>query len=447
MARPDLTVYRDLPVYGVPSPRRLGHLEGILRSLEMGLFRDAALLCDSMLRDDRISGVLMARLNGLLGLALVFTAAKDTARGKLIAEDAEESWPDMFPPDQISELLRWGILLGIGVGELIWARDAGEWKPRLRVWHPQFVRWDWNTQAYWLIVDGAQEIRLDPGDGKWVVYTPYGYEYAWLRGLARPLAEPWLSRRWARRDWSQYSEEHGKPTRLAIVPSTAEKTEKNAFVNRVSVAESNTTIKLERDANDKGFDLKLLEAVANNHEGFEMLLKHLDVAIAVCINGQNMSTDGLGGLGAQEKAGEPVRVDIKRKDALIADVLREQALTWWALYNYGARELTPWPAWEVDPPEDGKAIADELNTLADAVTKFKAAGAPIDVRALLEEHDVPMLSEAELADLTKAEHPGFIPGATPDQLMAPADGETPLTPGELPAGGGRQPPEQLTDGG
>ena len=243
---------------------------------------------------------------------------------------------------------------------------------------------------------------------------------------------------WARRDWSHYSEAHGQPTRLAIVPQSADKNEKNSFVAKVDRAEAYTTVKLERDSDNKGFDVKLLEATANNHEGFEKLLRHCDIAIAVCINGQNMSTDGLGGLGAQEKAGEPVRVDIKRKDALIADVLREQALTWWCLFNYGQRELTPWPSWDVDPPDDGKALADELNTLADALTKFKAAGAPIDVRAILEAHEVPMLSEAELTDVTKAEHPGFIPGAKPDQLMAPADGNALLTtPGAAPSDGGR----------
>ena len=61
------------------------------------------------------------------------------------------------------------------------------------VLHNQFVRWDWAAMAYKVLTATGEVTlpRVDEnlyGDGKWLVWCPLGYRYAWLRGMIRALA-------------------------------------------------------------------------------------------------------------------------------------------------------------------------------------------------------------------------------------------------------------------
>jgi phage gp29-like protein len=438
MAKPSQQEYRSLLITTAPPADRVYRVESALRSLEGGIFRDAAIMCDGMLRDDRVAGCLQTRVNGVLGLDLeMCPAIEDDASSQLVADDANDAFTRMYPTAALSELLRWGLLLGVGVGELVWDTSEEGWEPTLKVWHPQFLRWDITERAYKLQTDEGAEIVIEPGDGKWVIFTPYGYEYGWLRGLVRSLARPWLIRQWTYRDWARYSEVHGLPIRKAIIPASASGQEKSLYINQLAAISlgSESTIRLPRDEQDKGYDLQLLEATANTYLGFEKLLEKCETSIAVNILGQNLSTEVQGGSFAAAKTHADVRADLMRFDALaLGDALRDQSLKFWALYNHGDTEAAPYIHWMTDPPEDESEAAKALDTLADALVKFKAAGAPVDMRELLEAAGVPMLEEADVAEAVK--HPQAI-GGQREPEPAPAFGAAaggPTVPGAVTPG-------------
>jgi hypothetical protein len=117
-------------------------------------------------------------------------------------------------------------------------------------------------------------------------------------------------------------------------------------------------IRLPQGKDGNKFDLKLVEAASNNWEGFMKLLEHCDDSLAIVWLGQSQSTRGQGGLGSQENAGESTITRIIRKDALIAEVLRDQLIKSWAADNYGDAELAPHLHWQIDPPADEKKVAD-----------------------------------------------------------------------------------------
>lgn len=401
------TEFRELAVTAAPIPTRASTIDAALRDLEGGYFAQAAQLCDTVLRDDRIAGCTTTRLNGLLGLPReVKPAYEDDARAQQIADEVDKNWDRLFPNSTLSEIKRWGIYLCAAPVELIWeTRDVDplattyRWWPRLKVWHPQFMWWDPWARLYQMMTDDGSYIPVTPGSGAWALYTPHGYERAWLFGLIRCISAHWLRRSWAYRDFSRKSEVNGQAIRKAIVPAQADKTAKARFFNAVANLGAETTIRLDQDTSADGpkYDLELLEAQSSGHDIFVSLLDKTDTSIAIALLGQNLSTEVQGGSYAAATAHEQIRSDFKRFDAQsMAEFLREQVLKPWALFNYGDAELAPYIEWETDPPEDAKNAADATKSLADAITAFVKAGAPVNLRELLDEAGVPLLDEAEV---------------------------------------------------
>jgi hypothetical protein len=109
--------------------------------------------------------------------------------------------------------------MGFCLGELIWeevfvgvSRNVGyyELRPRLRIHHPQFVRYLYTGTAnegwYLLTRDGFR--RVTPGDGQWVLFS-LGSDRPWMNGAVLGLAIPWFLRMQVRRDMGRRSELDG----------------------------------------------------------------------------------------------------------------------------------------------------------------------------------------------------------------------------------------------
>jgi phage gp29-like protein len=304
----------------------------------------------------------------------------------------------MFPRSQLRALMKWGIYLGFGIGQLLWELKDGQQVPRLKVWHPQFSYWRWDTRSFWVTtMDGPAEVTA--GDKQWVLYTPYGEQLGWMDGLVRSLAIPFMARQWAFRDWARSSEVHGIPLRGAVVPTDAKKEEKDKFASDVAALGRETTVQLPMISEDEKFDLKLIEAATDSHKTFMELMNQCNSSIAITLLGQNLTTEISKGDGSRAAAQvhDRVRGDFLKADAeSMSDCVREQAVQPWSVLNFGSDpEQAPTPTWAVDPPEDKNDKADSLQKLAGALNTFKMAAAPVDQRQVLEEHDVPLLSKEE----------------------------------------------------
>lgn len=429
MASPPRTVYRDLPFAPVSYWDTVGMVRKALDELERGMFRASAHLADAMLRDDRVAGVLATRVNGLLSQPLDFLPPSgDEAQEaeKDVAEDVENLWSRMVPEADLEDLLKWGILLNCGLGELIWTTSSGQWVPRLKTWHPSQVYWRWDTRTYWVNTESGPVEIANPlsgaRDAKWVIFTPYGYERGWMRGAVRALALAWLVRSFVRRDWARFSEVHGAGVKVGRVPIGAPPEERQKWISALATLGANPVLEAPELPDGTKFDLELVEAKAENWQGFAKLLEHADTAIAVCLLGQNLTTEVQGGSRAAAQVHDRVRKDFQQADnRKLGGALREQMLRPYARYNAGHEDLAPRPEWQTEPPEDASTRNTALASLGTFLTAASNAGAPVDTRALLEEQGVPLLSPEEEAEQ-----------AAPPEPPDPADEEKPAgdQPGE-----------------
>ena len=231
-----------------------------------GTLSYAAELVDELRADSRVAGVLPQRVNGLLGLPLTFEASGDgRRRGRAVrALEADEDWWQIAPEHELADLQTWGLLLGVGLAELVWTtNERGRAIPRLKTWDPRWLRFDWQTRRWLLRTDDLGELEVIPGGGKWVIYTPYGASRPWSKGLWRALAKWWLLKSFALEDWARHGEMHGSPIRVGLPPEGSQPEDREKFAQDLAELGRDTSI-----VSPPGYTMELLEAEAKTWEMF-----------------------------------------------------------------------------------------------------------------------------------------------------------------------------------
>lgn len=412
----------QIQISGVTTYENVRIIDAIVDEAEMGIYVNSARLVDQVLRDARIYSTLMTRIGGLLGKALEFEPAEpEDGRNKSTADksatEAETLWPQMFEHSALVELLLWGLMQGVGVAQIVEGEDVFDdegnvvatmpldpW--RLDVWHPWALTWDEYRRQYYiqtredsklyLVPDGKGGFR-DKNGTRWVLFTPFGYGNSGRRCYLRCLHRLSNERQWTHRDRARFLEIFGQPIRFGIAPKGSTKDERTEYKRRLNLQGAEAVIVGEQGEDGNRWDLKLVQAnAASASELFDVTMTQLDKEIATLFLGQSQTTDGQAGLGANEMAGEPVRLDVMSSDnSALGGTLRTQFLMPYWEFSYGKASLAPWPCWKVVPPEDGAKKTLEFKQLMEGFVAAQKAGAPVDMRATMEGYGYPMVTEAQ----------------------------------------------------
>jgi phage gp29-like protein len=403
----------------------------LIRAAELqadgGSLRLAADLCEWVLRDDRVKAVLDTRTDALLGLPLTFEPGRGGRKSAAVrAIEAGEDWWAAYPEVDVKALQAWGLILGVGIARQSWEMHGDRLIPRLVIHHPRHLRYDWQARSWMLTVldeaGGSQhEIPIEAGDGTWIIYTPYcgpaGSNRPWSLGAWQALSR-WVLLKWqARTDWGNYSERLGSGVWLAMGGDT-DKIRKDITADLASLGRNAVL------AIPTGFDLKLVESQARTWEAFQRQIETCDNGCAVTLLGQNLTTQNDGGSQAATSEHGRVKLGRTKSDAeTLSTCLHDQSLRFWAMFNFGSEDAAPWPCWLTTPVEDLKAKAGTLQMVSQALTSLVTAKAPVDVRALLAQFQIPLLDVPQVVD---SPEPGT-PDPTPELPAAPV-AATPAAP-------------------
>jgi phage gp29-like protein len=380
---------------------RVGSVTGILADLEQGQFYSASLLVEQMMRDDRVRALVNTLIMSVLGCESTWTPSdakatgeKPTAKAQRFADELSECWDQMVPEEELYELVRWSLMLGVGVMRTPWDMRSGQ--VEARTWHPGALWFNLTDNEYYLRhTSGELAVQRDSLD--WLLVTPYSHKYGRLNGLVRSMSMLYLARQWCFRDRARHSEVHGMPIRQGITPPDADKRAKDNYRTALQSVGTETVIITPQGEPGKVYDVKLVEAKSNSHEVFSAQLDHLDDCMAILVLGQRMSSKGSSGLGSDANPGDAVRQDIMAWLARVIEKFCNRISRRWMEVNHGADQVhfAPRLVIAVEPPADGKKRADEMSVLGDVVAKLEAKG--LNVRQLLEAAGVPMLSIQEAA--------------------------------------------------
>lgn len=392
LSMPEQRHYRDLPIISTQDFDDVGSVRSAMQDLERGYFFTSAQVCDQFNSDDRINGVLQTRTDALISLPLEVTPVSKKLKARKVAERVQAEWPAWFADAEVKKLLRWGLLLRVGVAEIKWdTNTAGAWTPRLKTWDPRHLWFNWLTRSFWLTtLDGQVEVR--PGTGQWVLYCPDGYVRGWMQGLVRSLVLLYLARHWAFRDWTRFSEVHGLPIKMLYTPNYATTEDKEDLEDGIRNIGGEGLIRLARDAEGKGFDLDLLEAASSSWDCFEKLIAKCDECIAIDVLGQNLTTSmNKGGSYAAASVHDRIRMDRVEADSrTLGLALQEQVVRPWTLWNFGDADLTPMTLWSTKGVGDRQDLARTLGLVGDAIKKLRDAGLPVNLEEMAKQFRVPL---------------------------------------------------------
>ncbi len=391
--------------------------------------------------DDRIGGVLATRTLGMLGLPLTLEG-NDTLVAALsgesgIGDDTDGDWHTLHPENESAQVIAWGIVLGVGLGQRVpLPRKPGERQlHRLRVWHPRDLFWeelpqddarrDFGQSILWKVRTANGVIEdVTPGDGQWIMYLPYGETRPWSSAAWRALAFAWILKRFALLDRARHLEVLGSPIRKGKAPAGATEDGRAKWRDQLRSLSRDTAIVL-----PEGYDLDLLEATGNSWEMYSKQIDWADAAVAVVLAGQTVTTTGAQGFSDGKTQETIARSLVRFTSKTWAATLRKQSLRPWARVNFGV-ETVPLPKWDAESSEDRLARARSMISLGEAIGRlndaFAPAGKRIDTDALAQQYGLPLI---ELPSEAKA----------PTIAMAPTDVVNFITVDEVRASAGLPP--------
>ena len=377
-------VYRDVPIVTIQNSWTVPDVRQALWTHMSGMFELSGQLMDSMLGDDRVQATLGSRLSGLFGREVRSEPANDSAAAREVHDAWMSVFPAMLDSGALPESHVHTIFMGTGAGQILWDTSDPKipFKPHPRPWHPRYEYFDWITRKY-IAISQDGNLPILPGDGKWYLNAPFGSYRGFVRGAVRAVAEPWLIRHFAIRDWARFSEVHGMPTRVGYTPSTADPGERSQFEDRIACLGSEPTLLIARgvdkESKDTGYGYELVEAESTSWEAFPGLRDHCDMAIVLAIMFQNLTTEVSGGAFASTKSHMDIRQQGLQQDnaGWKATIHRDFARPF-AYLNYGDADLAPWTWFDVKSREDfannakqWQAFGTGLEVLRRGGVKFK----------------------------------------------------------------------------
>lgn len=373
-------INREIPNINVQTGWTIGQTRAAIVGLMAGQFDMVAQLIDSIIGDSRIQASLASLNGGLFSRPIrwdIPQAYENDDKAKRCLDAWQEAWPNLGTEAALSDAMQWDAMLGFWTAQLLWdTNDPSMWEPRLSPWHPRFTYYDWSIRRYIAVtMDGPQVIL--PGNGKWILHAPHGEYRGWLRGAVRGVAPWWLSRNYALRDASRYSEKHGFPVTKAWTPFGADPAAIAAFKATVSRLGQESIAQLPRSADPKigSYDLEYLEPSDQSWEVFFRLIEQCNAEITLALQGQNLTSEVKEGSLAAARVHGDVRQSILESKArgFQRTIYTQMAMPFAAL-NFGNAQLAPRPTWDMSADDDRKVQALMLLNFSQSLNYFRVAG-------------------------------------------------------------------------
>jgi hypothetical protein len=382
----------------------LSDLEAAEFSADMGDLGPAARLMRAARKDGLFAGVLSTRTGGLVRLPKKFRGAEDIVRElELGHESVRSKFDEMCPPTELGLLAEDGVLLGVGVGELV--PVEGRDYPVLVRLEPEFLLYRWSENRwYYKSIIGL--LPITPGDGRWVLHTPGGRVAPWQNGLWRAVGRAYIRKEHANLYKDAWEAKLANPARVAVAAAGATEEQRRGWLESVMAWGVNTVFSL-----SPGYDVRLLESNGRGYESFLKTIADQNNEMIIAVAGQTVTTDG--GAGFQNSdIHRSIRSDlIKATGDSLAYTVNTQVLPPYVLNQHGEDALEQLTVMEYDvtPPRDREAEARALQTFGQAVTlvdqALAAHGRELDIEALCAEFSIPVRKVEASSEASSGEKP------------------------------------------
>lgn len=361
-------------------------IRNLLREHEDGIFLRSSLLADLVrARDADAFGALQQRL-------LIMGSYPQSILAGGVPTELHDAWFEICSPGTAMDLWCDGILVGFGLGQLVWNHDPerpGFLKPKLYSVHPsavEFERWS----GRWKVSTDQGWVYITPGDGQWVLYTPRSDRAPWGWGAIQSIAEWYLSSSQTANDGRRRSETMGQGIWKAKLPAGARQSPDGAaFTRKLRGIGRGGVIPCPQGATaEESYDVEILEAKSDAYQIFQWLMTTGGGKIRLALLGQDLtSQNNKVGTNASSGTGMSILTMLIKADVRAwSACVDEQILKPVHEYRGGERERL---LIDTSAEEDREANAKAQVAVAQAVQAWKALGVSVDVEAMASSAGIP----------------------------------------------------------
>lgn len=357
-------------------------LETAQQRADMGDMSLAGQLYRAMRRSGTLSGLLETRTSGLLRLPRTFKGDETTVRMLTAASTLPEGeepdttrqvFDETFPAAELKLLAQDGIMLGVGVGELV--PVPGRLHPRLVRLEPEFLTYRWNENR-WYYRSIAGLLPITPGDGRWILHLPGGRMSPWQFGKWIPCGDAWITLSHAGMHRKNYGGKLANPARVAYAPAGATEPQREGMISRLMAWGLNTCFEM-----PAGWDAKLLESNGRGHDVWKADIADAKDEIKMALAGQVVTSDGGTGFDKGDLF-KNIRADLVQTDGNeLAETINTQGMPALTLALNGGKESALANvvslAWDTTPPQDRQREATMIQTAAASIKALQDAARPI----------------------------------------------------------------------
>lgn len=360
--------------------------EAVTRA-ENGDLERAGALCMALLRDDRISGALSPRVEGLLGLPLVWEG------------EEPQGWYTLAPEPELARLLRGGLMLGRGFARV--KADGA-----IETWSPEHFKCD-RVTGQWSVRTREGETPIEFGTGEWIAYSPFGDIDPQLYGLWLTVSVPWLVKRYSLHDRARASEVFGSAMIVGKAPEGSTEEMRRRWLADLRALARNSRIVLP----DVDYALELIEAQGQTWGIYQQAIEWSDQAITIAIAGQTVTVEGTKGFARGDVHERVARSLLRYTAESFATCLGTQYVK---------------PVWGKDSfPKWVTASPDELIGEGEALSKLAAGIRDINAQLAVENKRVDIAALVKKYGIATAEVTAKV--QAPSIALAPTDAVAVIT--------------------
>lgn len=380
----------------VPQTRwYLAQLEAAEFDADAGNIEAAGKLMRAARMDGIFSGVLSTRTGGLVRLPKRFRGDPEVVAALELGHASTEIrsvFDEMFPPSELAQLAADGVLLGVGVGELV-PVEGRDYPVFVRL-EPQFLMYRW-IENRWYYRSAVGFLPITPGDGRWILHTPGGRMSPWVNGIWRAIGRAYIRKEHAALHKDNWEGKLANPARVAVAPAGGTDEQTDSWFRAVMAWGVNTVFGMR-----PGYDVKLIESNGRGWDSFNKTIADQNNEMIIAVAGQSVTTDG--GAGFQNSdVHKSIRADLIKQTADdLAYSLNTQGIPAFVASRFGEDAIEDKPCvveWDVTPPKDRTAEATALVTVANAIKLLREAlgdqASQLDVAAMCTRFGVPVLGD------------------------------------------------------
>ncbi len=371
----------------------LSDLEGAQQAADQGDLSYAARLYRSMRSDGVFAGHLASRNGKAVRLPQRFSGDPEIVRALQGRDGARSVFDDMFPSSELEALADDGLMLGVGVGEMMPVK--GRDYPVFVRLEPEWLRYRWSENR-WYYQSTVGQLAITPGDGRWILHTPGGRMSPWQRGLWNSCGRAYINKAHAELHQANWEAKLANPARVAYAPLGATEAQRGGFIQKLIAWGVNTVFALE-----PGWDAKILESNGRGYESFGKTIDRAEYTYAIAICGQVVTTNGGAGFSNADVPERVLTALVDTSADAIAYTINTQGTPQYIVDRFGLDALDRMAILSLatKPAKDLSAQAQTMIAVAHGIKALREElsqyGRTLDIAEIATEYGVPVAGDID----------------------------------------------------